>query len=208
MDRRQARWTRGCLSDQGLAVDLLGRLSNPAEPLETLVGQGITDAREVPEEGLEHQECAPRPSEPDRQDPSSPLSNPAPPAASPARGLTRDDRDIPPPQPARKVQRRLPASGIDELSQRYVDGTSIDELARAFSVNRTTIIRHLDTQGAPRRRVVRKMTDTLVAEAALRYLDGHSLATVAQKFKVDATTLGREFRRAGVAIRPRRGWQY
>ena len=52
------------------------------------------------------------------------------------------------------------------------------------------------------------MTDTLVAEAAIAYLDGHSLATVADEFNVDTRTLGREFRKAGVPIRPRRGWTY
>ncbi len=60
----------------------------------------------------------------------------------------------------------------------------------------------------PRRRVVRKMTDALVAEAAARYRDGHSLATVAGEFNVDTRTLGREFRKAGIPIRPRRGWLY
>ncbi len=52
------------------------------------------------------------------------------------------------------------------------------------------------------------MTDAVVAEAALMYRDGHSLKTVADKFKVDTRTLGREFRNAGVPIRPRRGWTY
>ncbi len=52
------------------------------------------------------------------------------------------------------------------------------------------------------------MTDALVADAALRYLNGHSLTTVAEELDVDARTLGREFRKAGIAIRPRQGWQY
>jgi hypothetical protein len=56
--------------------------------------------------------------------------------------------------------------------------------------------------------VVRKMTDALVAQAAAMYFVGHSLATVANRFKVDTRTLGREFRKAGVPIRPRRGWTY
>jgi hypothetical protein len=77
------------------------------------------------------------------------------------------------------VQRRLSAAGVDNLCARYVSGSSIDALARAHGVNRTTIIKHLDQHGVPRRRVVRKMTDALVAEAATNYRDGHSLATVA-----------------------------
>ncbi len=67
---------------------------------------------------------------------------------------------------------------------------------------------HLQNQGVPRRRVTRKMTDTLVAEAAVEYLDGHSLAIVANKFDVAIRTLRREFRKAGIATRPRKGWTY
>jgi transposase-like protein len=106
------------------------------------------------------------------------------------------------------VQRRLSASDVDDIGDAYVRGSSIDQLARSYGVNRTTIIKHLDNQGVPRRRVVRKMTDALVAEAAAKYRDGRSIATVADEFNVDSRTLGREFRKAGVPIRPRRGWAY
>jgi AraC-like DNA-binding protein len=74
-------------------------------------------------------------------------------------------------------------------------------------VNRTTIITHLDRAGIERRRVTRKMTEDSVARAAKRYGQGASLAVVAQVFGVHASTLAREFSRAGVAIRPRLGWQ-
>lgn len=72
-------------------------------------------------------------------------------------------------------------------------------------MNRTTIITHLDRAGIERRRVVRKMTDNSVAMAATRYRDGIPLAIVAKEFDVHARTLAREFRQAGVAIRPRHG---
>jgi transcription initiation factor TFIIIB Brf1 subunit/transcription initiation factor TFIIB len=106
------------------------------------------------------------------------------------------------------VQRRLSAADVDDISASYGNGSSIDELARSYRVNRTTIIKHLDQHGVARRRVVRKMTDALVAEAAVMYRDGHSLAAVADKFNIDTRTLGREFRTAAVPIRPRRGWTY
>jgi hypothetical protein len=58
-------------------------------------------------------------------------------------------------------------------------------------------------------------TSRLIAEEAPReqalqprYLDGHSLTTVADEFKIHARTLAREFRKARVTIRPRRGWTY
>lgn len=72
-------------------------------------------------------------------------------------------------------------------------------------MNRTTIITHLDRAGIERRRVARKMTDDSVARAASLYRRGASLAVVATEFDVHARTLAREFRQAGVSIRPRHG---
>ncbi len=106
------------------------------------------------------------------------------------------------------MQRRLSTSDVDTICEGYANGSSIDDLARSHGVNRTTITSHLDKQGVPRRRIVRKMTDTLVADAASMYRGGRSLKTVANEFNVDTGTLGREFRKAGVPIRPRQGWTY
>lgn len=47
--------------------------------------------------------------------------------------------------------------------------------------------------------------DALTAAAAL-YTSGASLAAVAARFGVDASIVANRFRRAGVAVRPRRGW--
>ena len=159
-------------------MDLWGRLSNPDEGVETLAEQGISDAGRVPPSPSE---CVPRPAEHDRQDPSSPLSNP--------------------------VQRRLPATEIDALIGLYRAGSSIDALARRYEIHRTTVIHHLDQSGVARRRVVRKMTDELVALAAARYEQGRSLAAVASEFGVHQRTLARELSRAGISIRARRGWR-
>ena len=104
------------------------------------------------------------------------------------------------------LQRRLSEHNVDELVQAYVEGSSIDALARHFSVNRTTVISHLDQCGVPRRRMVRKMTDRTVRQAAARYRQGESLKVVATRFGVDARTVARELQKAGVQIRPRRGW--
>ena len=88
----------------------------------------------------------------------------------------------------------------------YGEGASIDGLARRYGIHRTTVIHHLDQVDIARRRVVRKMTDETVTRAAARYREGASLAIAAAEFGVHTRTLAREFRRAGVAIRPRRGW--
>ena len=61
-------------------------------------------------------------------------------------------------------------------------------------------------EASRRRRVVRKMTDLSVHRAATRYESGESLKVVAAQFGVDARTLAREFKRAGIKTRPRRGW--
>lgn len=103
------------------------------------------------------------------------------------------------------VQRRLSDADIGELYRLYGEGRSIDSLARQYEVNRTTIITYLDRVGIERRRVARKMTDNSVTRAATRYGDGIPLAIVAKEFDVHSRTLAREFRQAGVPIRPRPG---
>jgi transposase-like protein len=104
------------------------------------------------------------------------------------------------------VQRRLSKATVDELVRAYLDGSSIDSLAAQLGVNRTTIIHHLELRRIERRKVARKMTDSIVQRAATSYRKGESLRMVAAQFDVDARTLAREFRRAGLPIRPRRGW--
>ena len=52
------------------------------------------------------------------------------------------------------------------------------------------------------------MTDAQVGQAAATYLVGHSLATVANDFNVAVRILSREFRKAGIPIRPGQGWTY
>jgi hypothetical protein len=163
-----------------------GRLSNPPETLEVVAVQGVATSRDAHDEPRMQAICSPTASESDVQETPGRLSNPSP----------------------RPVQRRLSPADVDDICATYVNGTSIDALARSHRVNRTTIITHLDQHSVPRRRVVRKMTDALVAEAAVEYLDGHSLAIVANKFNVAIRTLRREFTKAGIATRPRQGWTY
>lgn len=161
-------------------MDLAGRLSNPPEVVESLADQGFqAKARLTRRSRRGANRAADRASAAEREQRGR-LSNP--------------------------VQRRLAEAEVDELVARYVAGSAIDELARVFEVNRTTVISHLDRRDIPRRRVVRKMTDRMVAEAARRYGQGLSLKAVAEEFGVDARTLARELRRADVPIRPRRGY--
>ncbi len=120
-------------------------------------------------------------------------------------GRTAEDDHVPVVQRPRQHQNRLAVDQIDEVVTRYVDGASIDALAREYGINRTTVIGHLERNGVERRRNPRKMTDDKVRDAASRYSSGCSLATVASEFGVCERTLRREFQRAGVDVRPRRG---
>ena len=160
-------------------VDLWGRLSNPSEILETIADQGWSSPERRPETVTG-------------------------PVGGPDSGLSAAGRE----QRGRlsnPVLRRLSAADIGDLCHLYSEGRSIDSLARQYEVNRTTIITHLDRADIDRRRVARKMSDDSVAKAAKRYGDGAPLAVVANEFDFHARTLAREFRRAGVSIRPRRG---
>jgi len=60
-----------------------------------------------------------------------------------------DDEAVQVRRRARQQQRRLVPEQVAELVVRYQDGGSIDGLARAFEINRTTVIRHLEVNGIP-----------------------------------------------------------
>ena len=66
-------------------------------------------------------------------------------------------------------------------------------------------MRHLEREGIPRRPCTRRLTDEDVDAAGRYYAAGESLAIVAQRYDVDARTIDREFKRAGIPTRPRRG---
>jgi transposase-like protein len=158
----------------------MGRLSNPPETLESVADQGGYDTRP--------------PTRTKSKGPKQPF-------ASRESAIPEEKGRL-----SNPVQRRLSADEIDELARLYRDSASIDALGRRYGVHRTTVIGQLDRRGVPRRRSARKMSDPLVARAAERYSQGLSVADVASEFGVHARTLAREFRRAGIVIRPRRGW--
>jgi transposase-like protein len=75
-----------------------------------------------------------------------------------------------------------------------------------FGVHRTTVAGHLDRHSVPRHDAQTAMDDEILKQAAEFYATGLSLADVADEFGVDAQTVANRLRRAGIAIRPRRGW--
>ena len=105
------------------------------------------------------------------------------------------------------VQKRLPASIVDDLVNDYVGGLSINALARRYAIHRTTVMRHLKFRGVERRQSVCKLSEASVAQAATLYSNGLSLAKTAKEFGVNEGTITRYFRSAGLPIRPRKGWK-
>ena len=132
-------------------------------------------------------------------------SNPAPePAEAPAPGQARD---APPPAAQHRTQGRLRAHDVDALVAAYRAGATIKELAEQFDIARTTVMAHLDRRNVQRRATAKEWDDDALSGAARSYANGYSLAHIADQFGVDPKTVANRFRRAGVPIRPRRGWQ-
>ena len=103
-------------------------------------------------------------------------------------------------------QRRLSRADIDDLLDAYRAGVSINQLAVEFGIHRSTVAGHLDRHCVPRHSEQTAWDYDTLREAAELYATGLSLADVAHEFGVDAQTVANRFRRAGVAMRPRRGW--
>ena len=103
-------------------------------------------------------------------------------------------------------QLRLSQTQVADLVAKYLAGASAQTLAEEFGIHRTTVTTHLERHGVPRRACTRRLTDADVQQAAWHYAAGESLLDVGRRYEVDPATIAREFRTAGIKIRPRRGW--
>ena len=83
---------------------------------------------------------------------------------------------------------------------------TVPQVTRRYGIHRTTVRGHLEQLGVERRAHVRKLTDEQVVRAAKLYATGLSLAAVGSRLGVDGQTIRKEFRTAGVPVRPRIGW--
>ncbi len=112
-----------------------------------------------------------------------------------------------PPTPRAQLPRRLQTIEVDEMVAAYLAGDTVNDLAQRFGVHRTTVMAHLTRRAAKRPEIstVKWDDETLVAAAHL-YTSGASLSRVGERFGVHASTIANRFQRAGVPIRPRRGW--
>jgi len=104
----------------------------------------------------------------------------------------------------RCVCRRLESYRVEELIKGYVDGVPVDVLAERFSVDQSTVHKHARRHDLPRRSP--RLGPNQTEEAVRLYLSGQALAKLSNHFGVATDTVALALRRAGVTLRPRRGW--
>lgn len=101
-----------------------------------------------------------------------------------------------------QVQNRLSPEQVAELVLAYQAGTTVNELARAYGINRTTVLEHLRRQGIQRRRP-RRLQQVDIDKAVKLYASGASVNSVAYELRVGPTTVRRVLRQARVELRRR-----
>jgi DNA-directed RNA polymerase specialized sigma24 family protein len=104
----------------------------------------------------------------------------------------------------RQVQHRLAADEVVDLVRQYREGAKVGELATIFGVHRDTVSEILDRQDVARRQ--QGIPSNYVENVVASYNAGSSLAAIGVELSVDPGTVALALRRAGVSLRPRRGW--
>jgi DNA-directed RNA polymerase specialized sigma24 family protein len=121
---------------------------------------------------------------------------------------TSRDRTSPVSEPAlrnpKRNCRRLKPAKVEELIQGYIEGVPVDELAFRFQIDQSTVQKYARRRVLPRRSP--RLGPRQSEEAARLYLAGQSLAKLSEHFGVATDTVALALRRAGVTLRPRRGW--
>jgi uncharacterized protein (DUF433 family) len=92
------------------------------------------------------------------------------------------------------------------VAKQYRGGAGMTELGALYGVHRTTVAACLRKLAVPLRR--QGVTDDTLVEAVRLYEAGWSLDKIAQKYGCAPSTVRDAFIRAGVTLRPRRGWRY
>jgi DNA-directed RNA polymerase specialized sigma24 family protein len=106
----------------------------------------------------------------------------------------------------RRVCRRLDPTQVDQLVAGYAEGVPVADLAATFGIDQWTVQKHARRHALPRRSP--RLGPVQTEEAARLYLAGQSLAKLSAHFGVATDTVAAALRRAGVTLRPRRGWRY
>ena len=87
---------------------------------------------------------------------------------------------------------------------KYRDGALVKHLAVQFGIHRETVSFHLERQQAPKR--LKSLSAEETQRAVELYALGLSSAVVGEQLGRSADAVRHALRKAGVAIRPRRGW--
>lgn len=98
---------------------------------------------------------------------------------------------------------RLEEQAISRLVTKYLEGVTVNELTKDFSINVTTVHDHLKRSGV-QLRPFRKLKAQQVAQAAALYERGSSIYAIANQFGVSWNTLQTALVEAGVQLRPSR----
>lgn len=106
----------------------------------------------------------------------------------------------------RKVQRRLREGQLDEMAEAYLAGATLSELSERFGRHRRTISNDLDRQGVARR--YRLVEGKRLQQAIQSYQSGMPVISIAKELGVAGDTVHKALTKAGVKLRPRRGWEY
>ena len=94
---------------------------------------------------------------------------------------------------------RLDDGQVDELVRRFRGGETALDLAAAFGVHRTTVLRHLQARGVDSGHV--RLEESDMAEVVERYEAGETCQQIASDFGVHKDTVRRRLVAAGVAMR-------
>jgi DNA-directed RNA polymerase specialized sigma24 family protein len=92
------------------------------------------------------------------------------------------------------------------MAELYADGLDMHTIAAVLDVHRTTVAQYLRQAGVTLRRA--GVPSAVIPETVRLYGDGWSTAQLAERYGCDPVTVRQTSKRAGVAMRPRRGWQY
>jgi DNA-directed RNA polymerase specialized sigma24 family protein len=104
---------------------------------------------------------------------------------------------------ARRTARRLSDRDVAELVTRYQEGATVYELAKRFSIHRTTVSGHLHRRGVRLRGLSPDRRQVVVATRL--YEHGWSVARIGSHVGVDGSTVWRALRVRGVRMRDTHG---
>lgn len=102
--------------------------------------------------------------------------------------------------------RRLTRAQVTALIDAYRLGATVKDLACEYGVHRATVMDHLRRNEIPRRSDTRRWTPDQLREATDLYHQGNSIRVLGERYHLDPSTVARRLRRAGVQLRPRRGF--